>query len=142
MDLSILIPSRNEMFLKNTIEDILEHIEADTEIIAVLDGALADPPIQQHDRVTLIYHPESIGQRAATNQAAEVSRAKFIMKCDAHCGFDQGFDRKLMEEWEYDWTVVPRMYNLHAFDWQCEKCGNRTYQGGRPEKCEKCDNTE
>ena len=37
-DLSILIPARNEQFLKRTIDDILENIEADTEIIAVLDG--------------------------------------------------------------------------------------------------------
>ena len=35
MDLSILIPARNEMFLRRTIEDILEHMEGDTEIIAV-----------------------------------------------------------------------------------------------------------
>jgi glycosyltransferase involved in cell wall biosynthesis len=33
-DLSIVIPSRNEMFLKRTIDDILEHSEANTEIIA------------------------------------------------------------------------------------------------------------
>ena len=142
MDLSVLIPARNEMFLKNTIEDILEHIEADTEVIAVLDGVWADPQVQQHERVNLVYHPESIGQRAATNQAASISRAKFILKCDAHCAFDQGFDRKLMEEWEYDWTVVPRMYNLHVFNWRCEECGNETYQGAKPEKCEKCDNSE
>ena len=35
--LSILIPSRNEMFLAKTIENILENIEAETEIIVVLD---------------------------------------------------------------------------------------------------------
>ena len=33
-DLSILIPARSEMFLSRTIEDILQHIEADTEVIA------------------------------------------------------------------------------------------------------------
>jgi len=44
-DLTILIPARNEIFLLNTIQDILQHIEGDTEIIAVLDGAWADPPI-------------------------------------------------------------------------------------------------
>jgi hypothetical protein len=142
MDLSVVIPARNEMFLKNTIEDILEHREADTDVIAVLDGEWADPPIPDHERVTLIYHPESIGQRAATNEAARVSRAKFIMKCDAHCSFDQGFDVKLMEEFEYDWTVVPRMYNLHVFNWRCEECGDETYQGPKPDKCEKCENTE
>ena len=142
MELSVLVPSRNEMFLKRTIEDILEHREAETEVIAILDGEWADPQIEQHEDVTVVYHPESRGQRAATNEAARISQAKFIMKADAHCSFDQGFDRKLMEEFEYDWTVVPRMYNLHAFDWQCNACGNRTYQGPEPEKCEKCGKNE
>jgi hypothetical protein len=65
------------------------------------------------------------------------------MKADAHCAFDKGFDVKLMADLNghNDFTMVPRMYNLHAFDWGCQKCGNRTYQGPTPVKCEKCDNT-
>src|SRR3989344_7343443 len=106
-DLSILIPARNEMFLTRTIKDILENIEGDTEIIAVLDGSWADPPIPQHERVTVIYNPQSIGQRAATNQAAKLSNAKYVMKCDAHCAFDKGFDIKMMQEMRPDWTMVP-----------------------------------
>jgi len=142
MDLSVLIPARNEMFLKRTIEDIVEHREGETEVIAILDGAWADPPIPDYDGVTLVYHPESRGQRAATNEAARLSRAEFVMKCDAHCSFDQGFDVKLIMDCERDWTVVPRMYNLHAFDWVCKGCGERTYQGPKPEKCGKCEGTE
>lgn len=137
-DLSILIPARNEEFLSRTIADILEHSEGDTEVIAVLDGAWADPPIEDDSRVHLIYHSEPIGQRAATNEAARMSAARFIMKVDAHCAFDQGFDIKLMAECEPDWTVIPRMYNLHVFDWECLGCGRRTYQGPRPEICEDC----
>jgi len=34
-ELSILIPARSEIFLTRTIEDILQHIEADTEMIAM-----------------------------------------------------------------------------------------------------------
>jgi glycosyltransferase involved in cell wall biosynthesis len=127
-DLSILIPSRNEMFLAKTIEDILKNIEGDTEIIAVLDGAWADPPIPDNPRVTLIHHSESIGQRAATNEAAKLSRAKYVMKVDAHCAFDKGFDVKMMQEMHDDWTMVPLMRNLHAFDWVCPD-GHRRYQG-------------
>ena len=136
--LSILIPSRNEMFLAKTIEDILSNIEADTEIIPVIDGGEAGPPVPEHPRVRVIRHEVSTGQRASTNEAARASTAKFIMKCDAHCAFDKGFDRKLMETFEYDWTVIPRMYNLHVFDWMCKSCGNRTYQGPTLTKCEKC----
>jgi glycosyltransferase involved in cell wall biosynthesis len=138
-DLSILIPARNEMFLKNTIDDILQHMEGDTEIIAVCDGNWPDPPIEDHPKVTLIYHSVSIGQRAATNEAAKYSKAKFIAKCDAHCAFDQGFDVKLMKTFEYNWTVVPRMFNLHVFDWKCQECDFTQYQGPKPPKCPKCD---
>ena len=136
--LSVIIPSRNEMFLAKTVENILENIEGKTEIIVVYDGAWPDPPVKDHERVKTIYHSESIGQRQAVNEAARLSDAKYIMKCDAHCSFDKGFDVKLMADCEYDWTVVPRMYNLHAFDWECGGCGDRIYQGPTPQKCSKC----
>lgn len=126
-DLSILIPARNEEFLSKTIEDIVSNIEADTEVIAVLDGAWANPPVDQHPRVNVIYLPVSIGQRAATNLACKLSKAKYVMKVDAHCAFDKGFDVKLIADMQDDWTVVPTMRNLHAFDWVC-KCGFRHYQ--------------
>jgi len=135
-ELSILIPARNEMFLARTIQDILENIEADTEIIAVLDGEWAAPPIPDNDRLTLIYHSESIGQRAATNEAARYSRGKWLMKCDAHCSFGKGFDRILLEDVQPDMTIVPMMYNLHVFDWVCEN-GHRRYQG-RSGPCTQC----
>jgi glycosyltransferase involved in cell wall biosynthesis len=127
-DLSILIPSRNEMFLSRTIQDILEHIEMDTEVIAVLDGQWANPSVPQHERVTLLHYPESIGQRAATNKAASIASGKYFMKVDAHCSFSQGFDRILIEDMQPDWTIVPLMRNLHAFDWVCQN-GHRRYQG-------------
>lgn len=138
-DLSILIPARNEMFLSRTIQDILEHITADTEIIAVLDGQWADPGIQQNERVTVLYYPESIGQRAATNKAAEIATGKYVMKVDAHCAFAPGFDTVLLADMQDDWTVAPLMKNLHAFDWVC-KCGARTYQG--PKRCAVCGSTD
>jgi glycosyltransferase involved in cell wall biosynthesis len=129
-DLSILIPARNEMFLKQTIDNILENIEADTEIITVMDGYWAEPPIPQHDRVTIVHLNESIGQRAATNMACKLSSAKYVMKVDAHCSFDKGFDRKMIEaiSGHDNWTMVPMMKNLHAFDWVCTD-GHRRYQG-------------
>lgn len=140
-DLSILIPSRNEMFLARTIEDILAKKEANTEIIALLDGAWADPGIPQHNDVTVIYVPEAIGQRAATNMAAKLAKGKYVMKVDAHCAFDQGFDRKMLEAYKLvgdNVTMVPIMRNLWAFDWKCFHCGWKRYQGPTPTKCENC----
>lgn len=138
MDLSVLIPTRNEIWLAKTIEDILKNSQAETEIIAVCDGAWPDPPVNDHPRVNLIYHSEPIGQRAATNEAARLSQAKFVMKCDAHCAFDKDFDTKLMTDCDYDWTVVPRMYTLHTYNWKCQSCGDETYQGPEPATCGKC----
>jgi hypothetical protein len=49
------------------------------------------------------------------------------MKCDAHCAFDKGFDVKMMAEMRDDWTMLPVMRNLHAFNWVCED-GHTRYQ--------------
>lgn len=142
--LSILIPARNEEWLSNTILNILENIRGDTEVIAVLDGAWANPPIQDDERVTLIYHPKSVGQRAAINEAASISKSEYVMKVDAHCAFAEGFDVELMKECDDDWIVIPRMYNLHTFDWVCDVCGESWYMGPDPTSCpnKACDNTE
>lgn len=142
-DLSIVIPSRNEMFLKRTIEDLLDHIEADTEIIAIADGAWPDPVIAQHPKVNVIFHSDSVGQRAAANEACRIATGKYIAKVDAHCSFDQGFDKKMLEgfaEVGDNVTMVPIMRNLWAFDWKCFTCGWKKYQGPTPEKCEQCGN--
>ena len=136
MDLSVIIPARNEMFLKNTVEDILKNRRANTEIIIIADGAWPIEPIDDHPDVHMIFHSESVGQRAATNEGAKLSRAKYIMKLDAHCAVDEGFDVKLMADCEYDWTVVPRMYNLHVFNRVCNACGAVSYQG--PTECPTC----
>ena len=128
-DLSILIPGRNEMFLGKTIENILANIEGKTEVIAALDGyTVPVPELPQDSRVTIVNLPKSIGQRAATNVAARLSKSKYLMKCDAHCSFDKGFDVKMIAEMHDDWTMVPLMKNLHAFDWLCPD-GHRRYQG-------------
>lgn len=147
MDVSVLIPARNEMFLARTVQDLLAHIEADTEIIVVLDGVPANPPLPDDPRVKVIWQPSSIGQRASTNVAARAATGKYIMKLDAHCAVDQGFDRKLIAPYEsgeitMDTTTIPRMYNLHVFDWVCNQCGERTYQGPKPTGCAKCLSTE
>src|SRR6185436_5373107 len=109
-DLSVIIPARCEKWLSRTIADVLEHIEADTEVIAVLDGAWSESGIPQHERVTVVYLPESIGQRAATNLGARISTATYVMKLDAHCAVAQGFDRVLIEaanELGPDVTQIP-----------------------------------
>ncbi len=137
--LSLLIPARNEMFLKNTVEDILKNIRGDTEIIVILDGVWASPPLEQNERVIISYHPTPIGQRAACNEAAKLARGKYVMKVDGHCSFDEGFDVKMVEAFKEtgdNVTMVPNMRNLHVFDWVCVD-GHRRYQGGGGD-CKEC----
>lgn len=141
-DLSVLIPSRRERFLARTLEAVLSAIRGDTEIIAVLDGDWADPPIPDHPRVRVTHSAAVIGQRAATNLAARMSAATYVMKLDAHCAVDDGFDVKLIaadrELDRPDVTQIPAMYNLHAFNWRCVGCGTETYQGPTPTACAVC----
>ncbi len=139
IDLSILVPGKNEEFMGRTIQDILEHTSERTEIIAILDGYLPNPPLTQNDpRLTLIYNPVSVGQRVAANQGAAIAKGKYLMKVDAHCAFDDKFDVKMLEAFKEigdNVTMLPTMKNLHAFDWVCKKCGNHWYQSPTPTKC-------
>jgi len=128
IDLSIIIPSRQEMFLKRTVEDILKNMRGNSEVIVGLDGDWADPPLDDHPKVHIIHHSKSIGQRAICNEMARLSRAKYLMKCDAHCSFDEGFDIKLIQDMQPDWCLVPVMRNLWVFSWICPD-GHTRYQG-------------
>jgi len=116
------------MFLSRTVQDILAHAEGGTEVIAVLDGPSPYEPPPDDPRLHVVQLEESIGQRAATNLAARMSEAKYVMKLDAHCSVSQGFDVAMMADMQPDWTMIPTMYNLHAFDWVCAN-GHRRYQG-------------
>jgi len=136
-DLSILIPARNEEFLGRTVEDLLANIEGNTEIIVVLDGyEVAVPTIPEDLRIRVINNLVSIGQRAATNQACRLSEAKYVMKIDAHCAVDKGFDVKMIAEMHDNWTMVPVMRNLHVFNWVCKEKHERYQSPSGP--CTRC----
>lgn len=129
-DLSILIPARNEEFISNTVADILKNKRGKTEIIVGLDGVWATPGIPDHPDVKVVYVSQSHGQRGMTNLLCRLSKSKYVAKCDAHTAYDEGFDVKLMDAMKghENWTIVPMMLNLHAFDWLCPN-GHRRYQG-------------
>lgn len=120
--LSVIIAARNEKYLEQTIRNILANAEGDIEVIVELDGYLPDPRIDTGDpRVIFYHHEKSIGQRQCINHGARVAKGKYIMKLDAHCAVDKGFDVKLAADCEYDWTIIPRMYNLDINTFQPKK---------------------
>jgi glycosyltransferase involved in cell wall biosynthesis/GT2 family glycosyltransferase len=137
MDVSVIIPARNEEFLAQTVATIVEAIRGDTEVIAIIDGEHKGPEIAEHPRVRVVRNDKPLGQRQCVNLGARMSQAKYLLKTDGHSMLDQGFDSKLMAHCEYDWTVIPRMYNLHAYDLVCA-CGLRlnNHRGGV--ECPQC----
>lgn len=116
-DLSIIIPARNEKYLQKTVEDILEHIEGDTEVLVGLDGGVDSDFATRENNVLFFCKQESIGQRAMQNFLVAQSEAKYIMKVDAHCSFSQGFDRKMMEAMDDKTIMSPYMMRLDAENW-------------------------
>ena len=140
--LSVIVAGRNEQFMANTVNDVLEHSGPETEVICVADGYWPPPGLEDHPRLQMIHFSESVGQRAATNAGAQLSNAKYIMKLDAHCATDEGFDEKMMAKMQPDWTMIPAMHRLWVFDWGCDGCGEREYQGSKPKSCKECGGTE
>ena len=115
-DLSILIPARNEPYLQKTIDDIFKHSVGDTEVLVALDGYYAE--LKKHPRLGVVHFKESIGQRAATNALASFSKAKYVMKIDAHCSFSQGFDARMMLRMDNKTIMAPYLLTLDADNWE------------------------
>ena len=116
VDLSIIIPARNEKFLDQTIIDVLEHSESEVEVIVVLDGDRLSRP-NDSDRVKVIDLPKPVGLRVAMNEGVKIARGEYVMKLDAHCSLSQGFDGDLICACEPDCTVVPTLRALDAPTW-------------------------
>lgn len=124
---SVLIPSRNEKFLPNTVDDLFAKATGDIEVIVVLDGYWPDPILEDRPNLTLIHRSRAQGMRPAINSAARVAKGRYLMKSDAHCMFCEGFDETLQETMEDNWVVVPRRYSLDAENWTTKNKGPIDY---------------
>lgn len=119
--LSVVIPSRNEQFLPQTVDDIFAKAAGDIEVIAILDGYWADPLPKENPNLHYIHRGTPLGMRDGINSGVAIASGKYIMKCDAHCMFDEGFDEKLKEDCDEDWVIVPRRYSLDPELWERRK---------------------
>ena len=113
---SIVIPSRNEIFLQQTVKDILKKAKGNFEIIITLDGYWIPEPFED-PRVIYIHIGTPKGMRNAINSAVAIAQGKYILKTDAHCLFDHGFDQKLVNDCNPDWVVIPRRKRLDPSSW-------------------------
>jgi len=113
--LSIIVPARNERYLDSTINDILVKAKGDIEVIAVLDGYWS--PIIEDERVHYIHFSDSRGMRNAINCGVSIAKGEYILKSDAHCMFDEGFDEILKTDLKDDWVSVPTRKRLDPENW-------------------------
>lgn len=65
--------------------------------------------------------------REAINSGVALAKGEFILKTDAHCLFDEGYDVKLAANCEDNWVVVPRRYPLDPEKWELEKRSDKKY---------------
>jgi hypothetical protein len=124
MSLSVVVPSRKEIFLQKTIDDLLKKSEGDIEIIPVLEGYEPDPPLKKDSRVRVVRHDKPKGMRSCINDASKIAKGKYFMKVDAHCCFDYGFDVKMASDCDKNWLMIPRRYSLDPDKWDRRKLGS------------------
>jgi hypothetical protein len=116
--LSVIIPSRTEVFLNNTIRDVLKNATGEIEVIPILDGYEPDELVED-DRVHYIRLPKNklLQKRHGVNQGVKESKGEYVMSLDAHCMVAKGFDEQLIKDHQPNWVQIPRRNRLDAKNW-------------------------
>lgn len=125
--LTIIIPSRNEIFLKKTILDVLEKATGDIEVLPILDGY--EPP-QDEIVVDPRVHYQRLPKQTYTqkrhgiNLGVSLAKGEYVMSVDAHVMFAKGFDEQLIKDHQPNWVQVPRRHRLDAENWSLQPQGD------------------
>lgn len=114
---TVVIPARNEPYLHRTIEDVLDNAVTDIEVIVVLDGWKPSLPLEDDDRLRVVYNESPKGLRAAANLASVIGNGEFLMKLDAHCSVPKGYDADLAEHCVYENLYIPSRWSLLPDSW-------------------------
>ena len=115
MTLSVIIPAHKEPYLQRTIDGLHKSAEDEIQVIVALDDYWPDEPLRDCVSIHASYE---MGMRTAINMAVSQSRAKYIMKCDAHCLFPKKFDVIFKRDCKPNWVLVPPLYGLKVDRWR------------------------
>jgi glycosyltransferase involved in cell wall biosynthesis len=118
---SVIIPSRNERYLPDTLRDIFANRAGDIEVIVVLDGDYPDYDIPDYPGLKFLHNKKVKGLRYSVNRAVDFAKGKYILKIDAHCTIGEGWDEILQADCEDNWMVAPRRYLWDAPMWNYKK---------------------
>jgi glycosyltransferase involved in cell wall biosynthesis len=122
---SILMPARNESYLSNngqtvlqrTVDEILNKSHGDIELLIMFDGSNIQT-LPDDRRIKVFFNQEAIGSKNCLNLLAKLySTGDYLFKLDAHCMLSDGYDEEL-KKCEDNWVVIPRFYVLNAEDWK------------------------
>jgi glycosyltransferase involved in cell wall biosynthesis len=112
--LSILVPSRNERYLTQTVNDIFAKARGDIEVIVILDGKTNFDLPESRPWLYFWHNAWIVGKSESINLGASVATGKYLMFIDAHCSVCEGFDEILKAECDADWVVIPRYLVLES----------------------------
>jgi glycosyltransferase involved in cell wall biosynthesis len=113
---SVLVPARNEPYLAQTVSDLLAKARGPLEVVVILDGYWA--PLPADPRVKILHRGTALGMRPAINAAVQMATGEYLLKCDAHTMWAEGYDVQLTADYAEDnWILVPRRYALNAEAW-------------------------
>lgn len=75
-------------------------------------------------RLVTIHHGQPHGMRSSINQAANIAYdCDYLLKCDAHVMFSEGFDEALIRDCPSKTVMVPRRFRLDPEKWETIKDG-------------------
>jgi hypothetical protein len=114
---SIIIPSRNCQYVYETVEDIFEKASGDIEVIVTLDGYRPDRIFRERPNLRVIHLDSPGGMRHGINSMVGMAQGEYILKCDDHVCFGEGFDEILQQDMENNWLVTPTRYRLNPDKW-------------------------
>jgi glycosyltransferase involved in cell wall biosynthesis len=123
---SVVIPSRNEPYLRQTCEDLIRNARGPIEVIVILDGYWPDPKDIVKD-VIYIHNENPRGMRDGINSGVAIAKGEFILKSDAHCMFSESWDLDLKTPYQENQVVVPRRYPLDPEKWAIEERSDNKY---------------
>lgn len=124
---TVILPSRNEPYLQQTIDSLLENAQGEVQIIAILDGYWPEPWLKEDKRVVTIHLTEPGGMRNGINLGVAMARGEFLLKADAHCMFGPGWDKILSADCQENQVMIPRRYPLDVKNWKIEERTDNKY---------------
>lgn len=121
IDVSIVIPAKNEQFLEPTVNGILDNARSNFELIVVCDGYKPDFEFRKDDRLKVIYKNSEPSMRGGINMAVAIAEGEYIIKSDGHVLWDESFDLKLLEDATPDILLMPLRKRLEVTNWSIQE---------------------